>query len=344
MARHKAGIIGCGWFSHFYARALPGLADRVEIAWVADPDERQAAALAAKTGGKPITDYRQGLDEVKSVFVLVPHTLHHPIVIDSLRAGCHVMVEKPIALTLQEADEMIDAADAAARVLMVAYPHRYRPSMRLFKQAVTDGRYGKLFMLDGLMEECMQGSFKGWLARKETLGGGVFFSSSPHMLDVITWIAGGAAGAGAVAHISMVGTNSGSELNAEDTAISILKFESGVIATTRHIWAGPVSRAWYTMQAYCRDAIVTLTTTPTGDLVTQGVDCPWSTRIVADTRQGPQILLDSSEGLEVAPEIEHFLDCIDTGRTPETDGATARSLIGLVLGAYERAEAVGARL
>jgi len=336
MAKYKAGIIGCGWFSHFYARALPKFKERVQIEWVSDPDRARADALASKTGGRVLTDYREGLDSAQIVFVLVPHPLHHPIVIDCFRAGCHVMVEKPIALTLEQADEMIEAGEDAGKVLMVAYPHRYRPSMRLFKNAVTDGRYGKLFMLDGLMEECMQGSFKGWLARRETLGGGVFFSSSPHMLDVITWIAG------PVAQLSMVGTNSGSELDAEDTAISILKFESGVIATTRHIWAGPVSRAWYTMQAYCRDAIVKLTTTPTGDLVTQGVDCPWSTRIVADTPGGSHTLLDNCEGLEVAPEIEHFLDCVDTGQTPETDGRTARRLIELVLGAYERAQTVGA--
>ncbi len=338
MAKHKAGIIGCGWFSDFYATALPSFCDRVQIDWVADPDPRRAAALGDRMGARVLTDYRQGLSDVGCVFVLVPHPQHHPIVMDCFSAGCHVMVEKPIALTLPQADEMIAAGRQAGKTLMVAYPHRYRHSMRTFKQAVTGGRYGKLFMLDGLMEECMQGSFKGWLANKESLGGGVFFSSSPHMLDVITWIGGEAQ------HIAMVGTNSGSELNAEDTAISVLKFKNGIIATTRHIWAGPVSRVWYTMQAYCRDAVVTLTTTPTGDLVTLGARCPWHTRVVATTPKGQEVLLDSPEGLDVGPEIEHFLDCVDTGRTPETDGRTARQLIELVFRAYGQAQTAGANV
>lgn len=79
MSQHKVGMIGCGWFSHFYAKVLPWLAERMELVWVADPDQEKARALAAKTGARPLEDYRDGLDEVDAVFVLVPHHLHHPM-------------------------------------------------------------------------------------------------------------------------------------------------------------------------------------------------------------------------------------------------------------------------
>jgi predicted dehydrogenase len=307
------------------------MSDRVKVAWCADPDAKKAEQLAAATGARPLTDYRTGLAEVEAVFAIVPHHLHCPITVDALRAGCHVMVEKPIARTLDEADQMIAAAEQSGKILMVGYLHRYRKSMRQFKQLVTGGAYGRLYLLDGCMEDMMQGSFQGWLAKSEFLGGGVFFSSSPHMLDVMMWIAGD------VQNASMAGTNSGTIIDAEDTAVGLLKFKSGVVGVTRHTWASPQSRVWYTMHAVCEQAHVTLTTTPLGDLFHEGPDCRWRTKIEVQG-QTDETVFDDDEGLDVVPEIEHFLDCVESGTTPETDGLTARRVIEVVLQAYEDAE------
>ena len=98
-------------------------------------------------------DYRQGLGEVDAVCVLVPHHLHRPITIDCLAAGCHVLLEKPIARTVEEADAIIADTERSRRTPMVAYPHRYRKSMRVFKDAVCGGNYGELFMLDAMMDK-----------------------------------------------------------------------------------------------------------------------------------------------------------------------------------------------
>jgi len=330
-------MIGCGWFSHFYAKVLPGLSKRMGLVWVADPDQEKAGALAAKTGARPLEDYHDGLAEVDAVFVLVPHHLHHPITLDCLEAGCHVMLEKPIAVNLAEADDMIAAADRTGLTLMVAYPHRYRKCMQLLKQAIESGKYGRLFMLDAMLDECQQGYTTGWIRKKETLGGGVFFSASPHMLDPMLWIAGD------VQAVSMVGTRAGCDMEGEDTAISIIKFKSGAVGVTRHTWASPRTRTWYTMNAVCEKAHVTLTTDPVGDLFTEGADCPWRTRIVA-LGEEEEVLLESDEGINVGPEIEHFLDCVETGATPQTDGRTARKIIELVTRAYEDADAKGANV
>ena len=335
--KQKIGIIGCGWISNFYAKVLPGFADRIQVAWVADPEREKAEALAAKTGAKPFDDYRDGLGEVDAVFILVPHHLHHPITLDCLRAGCHVLLEKPIAISLEEADEMIAAAEAKERTFMVAYPHRYRKSMQLFKQAIDSGRFGRLYMLDALMDESVQEYTVGWISKKETLGGGVFFSSSPHMLDVMLWIAGD------IQAVSMAGTLAGCDMEGEDTAVSVIKFKSGVVGVTRHLWASPRTRIWYTMNAVCEKAHITLTTHPLGDLVNEGADCPWETRIVA-IGESEEVLHESDEGLNVAPEISHFLDCIQTGSPPQTDGRTARKIIELVTLAYQDAEAKGANV
>ncbi len=338
MGKLKLGIIGCGWFAPFHVNALLQLSQRAEVLWTADPDLDRAQRIAASVGARPLADYRDGLADVDAVDILVPHHLHRPIALDCLDAGRHVLLEKPIATTLREADDLIAAADRNRRTFMVGHLHRYRPSLRMLKSAIESGRYGRLFMLDAMMDESLLGyASLGWIARRATLGGGVFFSSSTHMLDPMLWIGG------EVRSLSMVGAHGGVAMEGEDTAISILKFAGGAVGTTRHTWASPRSRVWYTLTATCQKAHLILTTTPLGDLAAEGHRCPWRTRLVA-LGATEEVLLDSGEGLDVAYEMAHFLDCVETGATPETDGRAGRRIIELVLSAYADAARAGANV
>ena len=332
---HRIGIIGCGWIAPFHVEALDQLGRKGEIVWVADPDEQRASALAAHAGAPAITDYRTGLHEIDSAFILLPHHLHEPVTLECLNAGCHVLLEKPIANTLDEADAMIAAADQARKTFMVAYPHRYKSSFRLWKEVIESGRYGKLIMLDSLIDDSVEGYLASWMTKKATLGGGCLFSAAGHQLDIMLWISGDV-------HSSyMVGMRSRVPMEGEDSAACILKFSNGSIGVVRHTWASPNVRIWYTMDAMCERAHVTLTCTPIGDQNTEGVRCRWRTRLVA-LGEREELLLDNNEGLDLAPEIDYFFECVDTGRTPETDGRMARKVTAVVLDAYQRAAADGA--
>ena len=335
---HRIGLIGCGWFAPFHLKAISQLDDRVHLIWVADPKTDNASRIGKEAGARVLSDYKSGLKDVDSVIIIVPHNLHHLITIDCLKAGKNVLLEKPLANTLAEADEMIATADRAKLTLMVAYPHRYRKSMQKFKQLIEMGHYGSLITLDGLMDESLQGYALDWLSKRDTLGGGVYFSSSPHMLDVMLWIAG------PVRFVSMVGTRGGIAMEGEDTAASIIKFKSGVIGITRHTWASPKSNIWYTMRAQCQKAWLTLTTTPDGDLFKQGASCLWKTQITKLDKENETVIYESDEGLDLKPEISHFLDCVETGATPQTDGRKARQLIEMILFAYRQAESSGANV
>lgn len=334
MTIHRVGLIGCGWIAPFHVVGLGKLGSRAQIVWVADPVRDRAEDLARQAGARPLTDYREGLKEVDCAFVLVPHHLHHQITLDCLEAGCHVLLEKPMANSLAEADEMIAAAERAGKALMIAYPQRYRECVKVFRQTLLGGRYGRLFMLDALMDNYVLDYAVGWITKKKTLGGGIFFSQSTHMLDVMRWIAG------EVQTISMVGTHGGNKHEGEDTAASVMKFQNGVIGVIRDTWASPRPRAWYQMRGVCEKAHVTLATNPVGDFGGEGVRCSYSTRIVA-LGEKEEVLLDSAEGLDLGPEIEHFFNCVETGQRPQTDGYTARRLIELVFQAYHKAEIEG---
>jgi len=337
MAAHRIGLIGCGWIAPFHVAGLRQLGRRGEIVWAADPDEEHARAVTAEAGARAITDYRTGLQDIDCAFVLVPHHLHKQVTLDCLNAGCHVLLEKPIANSLDEADALIAAADESGKTFMVAYPHRYKRSFRLFKQAVDSGRYGRLIMLDSLIDDSVEGYLAEWMTRKATLGGGCLFSASGHQLDIMLWISGD------VQIAYMVGTRGRVAMEGEDSAACILKFKNGSIGVVRHTWASPQVRTWYTMEAMCEKAHVILTCTPLGDQNTEGVRCPWQTRIVARGKQ-EEVLLENSEGLDLAPEIEHFFACVESGRRPETDGRMARKVSAVVLDAYRRAEADGANV
>ena len=341
MNRYRLGIIGCGWIAPFHVGALNRLSERVEVVWTADPEIERAKHIAGTLAGdhvEVLTDYRAGLDRVDAVSILVPHHLHHPITLDALRAGCHVLLEKPFALTLEEADEMITEAEVQRKTLMIALPHRYRRSTQAFKTIIDSGDYGSLFMLDSFMDEDNREYVTGgWFVKKATLGGGVFFSASAHMLDVMLWIAG------EVQSVSMVGTRAGLPMEGEDSAISVIKFKNGVIGTTRHTWFSPKPERWYTMRAYCQRAVITLSIHPMGNLALEGYRCPWHSQItVTEAGAEEKVLLESDEGLDLTEEVRHFFDCLDSGARPQTDGQVARQLMKVALDAYRDAERTGA--
>ena len=330
MTAHRIGIIGCGWIAPFHVAALRRLGRCDEIIWVADPDPQHARAVALEAAACAIPDYRAGLPEIDCAFVLVPHHLHEQVTVDCLKAGCHVLLEKPISNSLAEADNMIATARLSGKTFMVAYPHRYKKSFRLFKEIIESGRYGRLLMLDSLIDDSVEGYLADWMTHKATLGGGCLFSAGGHQLDIMLWING------EVHAAYMVGSRGRVPMEGEDSAVCILKFKNGSIGVMRHTWASPRVRIWYTMEAMCEKAHVVLTCTPLGDQNIEGSRCLWQTRIIAVSQQD-EVLLQNDEGLDLAPEVEHFFDCVDNGRMPETDGETARKVSAVMLDAYRRA-------
>jgi predicted dehydrogenase len=250
MAAHRIGIIGCGWIAPFHIAALRKLGHAAEIRWVADPDLARARTIAVEAGARAIPEYNAGLQEIDCAFVLVPHHLHEKVTVDCLRAGCHVLLEKPISTTLAEADRMIEEAPLTGRAFMVARPHRYKKSFRFFKQIIESGRYGNLIMLDSLIDDSVEGYLAGWMTHKSTLGGGCLFSAGGHQLDIMLWLKGD------VQTAYMVGSRSRVPMEGEDSAACILKFKNGSIGVVRHTWASPKVRVWYTMEAMCERAHV----------------------------------------------------------------------------------------
>ena len=121
----RAAVIGIGAMGRNHARVYQEIPD-VELAAVADFDSSLAQEAARLRGGRSYTDYRVMLDEIKPdvVTVAVPTHVHFQVVLDVLEAGCHVLVEKPIAATLEEGRRMIERAAELGRILAVGHIER----------------------------------------------------------------------------------------------------------------------------------------------------------------------------------------------------------------------------
>ena len=129
MSKLKCAVIGAGYLGKFHAEKYAALPD-CELVAVVDVNEEAARSVAEKYGAKALNHYQSLLGEVDAVSIVVPTTLHHAVARDFLQAGAHVLVEKPIAVTVEEADDLIQIAKDNDRILQVGHLERFNPAVR----------------------------------------------------------------------------------------------------------------------------------------------------------------------------------------------------------------------
>lgn len=189
----RVAVIGCGAIARLMH--LPGLARHPELLphlVLVDRDLERARALAAEFGvARTADDYTRVLDDVDGVIVTVPHDLHHRISMDCLRAKKHVLCEKPLAESPDEAREMIAAAEAAGVTLGANHILRLYPVNRRIQELLREGAIGKLRRIQFAWGE----KFDWPAASGFYFGGakahGVLVDKGPHFLDLVCWWLGG---------------------------------------------------------------------------------------------------------------------------------------------------------
>ncbi len=135
MSKLKCAVIGAGYLGKFHAEKYASL-ENCELVAVVDINEQVVKEVAEKNGAKGLTDYDSLLGEVDAVSIVVPTSLHHKVSCDFLNAGTHVLVEKPMTVTVEEADELIAIAKEKSVILQVGHLERFNPAiMGLDKEA-----------------------------------------------------------------------------------------------------------------------------------------------------------------------------------------------------------------
>jgi predicted dehydrogenase len=168
---------------------------QIEIAAVCDVNVAAAERQAERFGCPYFADHREMLAAIRpdAAAVLAPHPFHAAIAIDCLNAGAHVLVEKPIAVQVAEADRMIAAAEQAGRLLAVNLQQRTRGEIRTAKKLIESGRLGQIQRVEMVAIWTRTAAYyaqAGWRGTWRGEGGGVLMNQSPHSLDLVCHLVG----------------------------------------------------------------------------------------------------------------------------------------------------------
>jgi len=171
------------------------VAGDINIVAVCDVRAEPGKERAAEMGCAFYQDHRRMLDETHpdAAIIVTPHPSHPSLAIDCMRAGCHVLVEKPMALDVASADRMISEADRTGRILAVNFQHRFRPAVEQARQLVIAGAIGPLvrtLSVEPWFRTAYYYRTADWRAKWSTEGGGVLLNQAPHTLDILCHLAG----------------------------------------------------------------------------------------------------------------------------------------------------------
>ena len=192
MDRVRIGVIGLGWVAQVVHLPILSHLPEAEIVAVCDRDKSRAKLVGEKFGvRRTYTDADQMLanEGLHAVIVATSTDAHRDAALTALKAGCDVLVEKPIARRYAEAVEMCEAAKAMKRQLMVGMNHRFRPDTMLLKSFIEGKELGKLFYAKTAWLR-RRSSDSSWATRKEKSGGVAFIDLGIVMLDLALWLMG----------------------------------------------------------------------------------------------------------------------------------------------------------
>jgi predicted dehydrogenase len=223
------GILGCGVIGPFHARAIADLPDDAELVAVADEHADRAAKLAEEYGTAWYESFGALLDHpgLDAVCICTPSGLHAEHAIAALNAGKHIVVEKPVDVTLPAIDRLLVAQRASDRKVAVISQHRFDPSTRIVTEAVRSGRFGKLTVGAAEVRWWRSQSYYDsgqWRGTWKLDGGGALMNQSIHTIDLLLSIMG------PVVEISAyTGLLAHERIEVEDTAVAILRFANGAL-------------------------------------------------------------------------------------------------------------------
>jgi predicted dehydrogenase len=333
MSKTRIGIIGCGGMARSHASRFSEVLDRIEVSAVVDLERDKAQAVADLLEDTPAvaTDYREVFDHIDAALVVLPHHLHHRVTMDCLQAGKHVLVEKPMANSQAECTEMIQEAQQQNRVLMVAYCMRFHPLVVRLKELLDAEAYGPVFQLSIWTEQLTRHADGHWAHDAQKLGGGQFFSHGCHYVDLLLWMLG------RPVRGNHYGTKRGTPwMEREGTSNMTIEFEDGVLGYHFGTWGARGTRLGYAFHAHCEGGMLEINLKE-GTLVAHTrAEVHEAGKPVA--RQKEEVLLEAPNAKHTEIEMAHFIDCIETGAKPLTDGIGGLEGLEVIWKLYEAEE------
>ncbi|MFB6489707.1 MAG: Gfo/Idh/MocA family protein [Thermoproteus sp. AZ2] len=226
----KVVVVGCKGWGQIHLRALSALGVELEAM---ERDRAAAQTCQEKYGVRRIySDYNSVLSSDADIIdLVVPHNLHRDMAVAAVKAGKHVLVEKPIARTVEEARDMIEAARAAGKKLMVTDQFYFDPAVRAVVDIIRRGQLGRVHTI--IVRSQVLGKPTGWRTRLEEMGGGALIDGGVHFIDTLLELGGEYEEVKAYAYRAFVA------MEGDDTSMALFKFKSGAYGLFFYSWAYP---------------------------------------------------------------------------------------------------------
>jgi predicted dehydrogenase len=337
MAKTKVALMGAGFIADIHLESYQRFVPDAEVVAVYTRDKLKADAFAKKHHiPRAYDDYEEAIleSECDVVDICVPNFLHARVCLAALNAGKHVIIEKPLAMTLEEADQMIATAKANNRLLMYAEELCFAPKYERVRKLVGEGAVGKVYMLK--QAEKHSGPHSDWFYDVNLSGGGVLMDMGCHGLAWFRWMLGGAPKVESVFATMHTHLHKG-RTRGEDHSITIVQFEGGVTGVAENSWAkhggmddrvevygtGGVSYA----DLFMGNSALTYSEKGYGYAMEKaGTTQGWTFTIFEEAfNQGyPQ-------------ELQHFIRCVRDGEKPLVTAEDGRAVLEMMYAAYESA-------
>lgn len=329
----RIGQIGAGFISGVHHDAF-GFVPQAEVVAVCDVDKVRAQAFAKKKG---IPDVYDDLNEmltrkdIDAVTVGIPNFLHHEICLKIANAGKHVIVEKPLALTLAQVDEMIDVCQKQGVVLGYAEELCYVPKFVHAKKIIDAGAIGEVFCVK--QAEKHAGPYSPWFWQADTAGGGILMDMGCHSIEFCRWMLGKPAVKSVYCQADLFVHDQITKL--DDHIIMIIEFEGGKVAMVESSWTlkgGMISVG----EIHGKKGVVNV------NLLQDGMGFKVFSENgygeddfeIADTKgwHHPEWEWNWQNGYP--QEMQDFVNCMITGGTPVETGIDGRVVLEIMIAGY----------
>jgi len=331
----RAGLVGAGAISTQHLEAI-GALDGIELAGVVSASEERARSMGDRLGVSWSTRLEELLarDDIDLVSICTPSGLHPSQALAALRAGKHVVVEKPLALSVADAEAVVREGDERGLTIAVISQRRYEPVVRALKKAVDDGRLGRIVMIiaEGLYHRPQSYyDSAAWRGTRD-LDGGVLMNQAIHTVDLLRWMGGPVASV--AGHVATLGHR----MEAEDTASVSLRFASGALgviaATTCVTPEHPVELRVYGDQGHVRLV---------GELAAEwdvpGVPAPEPVADETSVASGiGETRTWGTSSVGFLRQYKDIVEAIRSGRPPAVSGHDGRDAVEVITAAYQADE------
>jgi UDP-N-acetyl-2-amino-2-deoxyglucuronate dehydrogenase len=337
----RVGILGAGVIGKTHAKIVTELPDDVELAAIADSNPGRAPEVAAGYGCAALTSIADlvGRSDVDIVSVCVPSGLHADAAVAALDAGKHVIIEKPIDITLDAADRIIAAEQRSGRRVTVISQRRFQPGPMLMHDLVTSGELGRV--TSGLSESTFwrsQGYYDSgeWRGTWALDGGGALMNQGVHAADLLVWLLGEP-----VEVIALADTLAHERVEVEDTLSATVRFDTGALGTITA-----------TTASYPGRTVRILVNGDQGSALMENerLEFLHTAARAGDGDEPNHALAEPAAGTALGLHAAHtaqytdFLAALREDRAPRVTTADGRRVLALILAIYESARTGGAKV